>query len=893
MKSKSKLHSVFYNNRMPILSFFITMLLMTIFYASNSVMPFGDKSILNSDCFHQYAPMLDMLIQRLQNGESLIYSSSLGLGTNVLGNIINYLISPFNLIALILGSANIQTSVALIILGKVSLSSFTFAYFIRKVYQNEKFSIPFSVMYSFCSFFLAYFVNIMWLDAFYMLPLLVFGIYQLIHKEKYVLYTVSLAYTIITNFYMGFMFCIASVIFFLYFYFSNYGFKTRIDVSEGKQKLKFVRVFRIFAISSIVSALLSCVVLIPIYFCLQNSSAVGNAFPNGLALSCDPLTFISQHFAFTTISFRSLNQTALANIYCGTIPLLLIPIYFISKRFTLREKVATNVVLFFFYLSFSLNILNFIWHGFHFPNDLPYRFSFIYSFFLLIMSYNTLIKIQAENAEETIRKKIGILLTISVPVVLLLGLFFAPHKGKATVVFTVCAFIIYGILLLCLTNKKKVSKIAPIVLSCLIVIEMSLPYFSSLNAIDAKFYNENTEDMKISEDYIKDIDDSFYRIETLKHDSIMDAAVNGYNSITSFSSMNYKTVALLQKYLGTNSNRINSSIYYGQTPVYNMMMGINYIFDNRKDKIPPLYDEYYTELKQISENTTLYDSNYKTGIGFASQNNLKDWQYNTRSAFFNQSKFIEKTTGISDIFIDNRNFTSTYKGGLTATFKEDSGKNQVFDYTYDKNNEEESTITITTPINETANYFAFVESNVFDAVHKTKDGTEMAQVSTGSYLNIMDLGVLKEGETLTTTLHPTPRTKEKGDFAFFICRIDEEKLDEAYSIIKNNGILNVIEDNGDYIKTEITTNENFIYTTIPYDKNWEIKIDGQTVSDETIVPVANALIGLNVSSGTHTIEFIYHQKGLLAGAAISTITLIGCIIFLAVRNKKKKERTSV
>ena len=32
-------------------------------------------------------------------------------------------------------------------------------------------------------------------------------------------------------------------------------------------------------------------------------------------------------------------------------------------------------------------LLNYIWHAFHFPNDLPYRFSFMYSFILLTMAY--------------------------------------------------------------------------------------------------------------------------------------------------------------------------------------------------------------------------------------------------------------------------------------------------------------------------------------------------------------------------------------------------------------------------------------------------------------------------------------------------------------------------
>ncbi|MCK9350692.1 MAG: YfhO family protein, partial [Clostridiales bacterium] len=35
------------------------------------------------------------------------------------------------------------------------------------------------------------------------------------------------------------------------------------------------------------------------------------------------------------------------------------------------------------YFSFNLNILDYLWHGFHFPNQLPARQSFLFIFVLL------------------------------------------------------------------------------------------------------------------------------------------------------------------------------------------------------------------------------------------------------------------------------------------------------------------------------------------------------------------------------------------------------------------------------------------------------------------------------------------------------------------------------
>ena len=44
----------------------------------------------------------------------------------------------------------------------------------------------------------------------------------------------------------------------------------------------------------------------------------------------------------------------------------------------------------FLLLSCNWNLLNYIWHGFHFTNMLPYRFSFLISFLLLTAAYRAM-----------------------------------------------------------------------------------------------------------------------------------------------------------------------------------------------------------------------------------------------------------------------------------------------------------------------------------------------------------------------------------------------------------------------------------------------------------------------------------------------------------------------
>ena len=69
------------------------------------------------------------------------------------------------------------------------------------------------------------------------------------------------------------------------------------------------------------------------------------------------------------------------------LPLVLIGPFLRARKIRIREKVAAVLVLAFLLVSCNVNILNYLWHGMHFPNMLPFRFSFLFSFVLLTLAY--------------------------------------------------------------------------------------------------------------------------------------------------------------------------------------------------------------------------------------------------------------------------------------------------------------------------------------------------------------------------------------------------------------------------------------------------------------------------------------------------------------------------
>ena len=72
-----------------------------------------------------------------------------------------------------------------------------------------------------------------------------------------------------------------------------------------------------------------------------------------------------------------------------------------------------------------------------------------------------------------------------------------------------------------------------------------------------------------------------------------------------------------------------------------------------------------------------------------------------------------------------------------------------------------------------------------------------------------------------------------------------------------------------------------IYTSIPYDEGWTVKIDDRKVE---YVKILDGLIGVDVdteefSEGEHVIELKYKVPGLMVGIIISFLALVSCIAY--------------
>ena len=238
-------------------------------------------------------------------------------------------------------------------------------------------------------------------------PVILLGIEKIINKGKPTLYCISLALMFFANYYMAYMICIFAVLYFLTYYFANYSIEQKFNRALSKKAPLAKRLSNSlfwssgvkFAFYSIVAVLLAAFVVIPLITILTDSSATSSGSPAEYKKYFNTFDFLANHLASSEPTIRSSGTDVLPNVYCGVLTLLWFRCFCSAKNQSARKDFI-RLPLGVLYLSFNMNYLNFVWHGFHFPNDLPYRFSFMYSFVLLVMAYKALIHIKDFSGKE-------------------------------------------------------------------------------------------------------------------------------------------------------------------------------------------------------------------------------------------------------------------------------------------------------------------------------------------------------------------------------------------------------------------------------------------------------------------------------------------------------------
>ncbi len=815
-----------------ILAFIIPFTILLVLYIGREIFPFGDKYYMRSDMYHQYGPFFSEMWHKMRNGESLLYSWDNGMGTNFISLMAYYLASPANWIIALFPQKYIVEVMNAIIILKLSFSSVTLSHYIIKHFNTKKCTIAlFGMFYALSGYVAAYSWNIMWLDCILLLPLIMLGLERLVKENKCFLYCITLGLCIFTNYYIAIMVCMSVVIYYVVLIIAYDGPKNPIFYIKKTLNWGFY--------SLLSGGLAACLLLPEIYtFSLSSSSTI--SFPKRLTAYFSLLEMFARQMVNVEVHMGLEHHP---NMYCGVAVLLLIPLYIMCKKINSREKIGKSIILLIFLLSFNLNVLNFIWHGFHFPNSLPCRQAFIYIFFLLTMGFEALHHIKSYSKRQFTT-------AVWIPLILLFiyDYIFKDSKLYDFKIFYISgAFILVYALLMYLRRTKGLK--TPIILfaafltaimECAINMEET-----GLGTTSRTAYLLDYDAVKTVTNTVYQQDESFYRMDKITGArSKNDGSWHNYHSISTFSSTSNAGMSELYKNIGLIGST-NAYAYDGSTMVTNSLFSVKYLISNQH-LLEDSLRTYYTG----NNGEFIYQNHYTLPLGYMVPEKFLDWHYTSmNNGIDNQNSMIKAMTDIVHVFEPVQEFNAYNEISYIA-----SKTGHMYVSIHPSGN---NSTTIVANVGK--------ETIEFDNLKNNPHTLDLGYVTEGTYIELL----------VTSPITCTVYT------------LNEDKFIDLYNKL-NDEALNITKWSDTYFKGNINVkSDNTLLLSIPYDEGWSVYVDG--VKTETY-SVLNALTGIDLTAGEHTIEIKYFPVNLIMGCIITALCIIILIAVYIIKRSIKNQK---
>lgn len=717
--------------------------------------PFGEFTIGKSDALVQFKPMLYNYITKIKTNTLEIFSFNNGLGNPTAFNFLYYLSSPLNLISIFFKTANAMYLSTIII--KLFFTSIIMTFYTKKKLKNNILTTIVVLSYTFSSWFISYYYYLPWLDIFMIFPLFNYGIEKILNHEKSTIYILTLAYSILTNFYLSFAIGIYTIIYFIVYMIYN--------------KINTKDIINIFC-KLILSSLLSLLLISPFIYSLYTSYikmglSFSQTISNNYSISSSN---IIKAFFYGNISFiTEKSGSTFPNIALNTFALLNIIYYFINSKIRKKEKILSLIIIIICLLPIIIKPLDFIINFFHNINGLTFRYSFIFIFLeitLLIRNFQS-ISLKEKNKYHIISL-----------ILLIIMIIIAKNINYKILILNITFLLSFNVLIFFFDNNKIHHLLFILLIAIESIISTGLNITSELTIKDenipSTFYKETTS----------------YRLNKVSTNNIEYLNYNMYtnqNATYLLTSMTYNKIIQLVGNLGCSTFENTIALCPEENQLFNTLFNIK-------------SNDYYLE-KIYSVNKEIL--------------NIDLDPYNAKNSYEN---LINAMTGIKDIF--NKETLKSIE------------KNNKYYF-------------------QTTNQFYFIDNNY----------TNYPQLYQEFYIEKND---------------NTPKE-------ITIYTYNQNKLNMIYEYLKENQIKYTKYSNS-YIEGTINVDNNqIIFTSIPYDTSWEVKIDNKKVKTTEIL---NGLLGIECPEGNHKISLEY-KKDTLIPYIISILSLI----ILTLYNKNKKDIT--
>lgn len=899
-------------NRFYIIAFFIPVILMYISYAIFGLYPFGKESVLALDLNAQYVYYFEALHEAFWGDGSAFYNWSRNLSGEYMGIIGYYLASPFTLIVMLLPRNWILTSLLIMILCKIGAASVTFCYFLQKSKKMEPLQATiFSILYALMAYMVIQTIDPMWLDGVVFLPLIALGVEYLVDDGRKLNYIIPIAMMFVANFYIGYMVGIFTAFYFIYYLF--------FGSEEKRAKITdYVYICCNFAVSTLVSLMLSAYMILPVYNALQLGKFDFTNPDYSFKTQFEPLDIIGQ---LLICQYDSVNVQGSPEIYCGILTLVLLPLFFLNGKINVKKKVGYGFLLAVMFFSMYIKPVDMMWHGGQVPNWLPFRYSFIISFILLSMAAQAFKHLDGVKLGHIGGTFFGVL-----ALVLYIGKQEYEHLDMMTSIWlSIGLAAVYLIILYVHASRMQASKasriVIPIVLICAISGELVYNTVHSMKDVDKEVaystrasYEMFVQSGRAATDLMEELDDGLYRSEKTYTRCVNDNLAFGLKGITHSSSvMNAKTLDFIET-LGF-CTRSYYSRYEGSTELTDSLLGIKYILDRGDNPDRPLLHSSYTKVADYTyedkddtdsegnpkeKTISIYENPNALSIAYMADDDILRIDHLGNDNPFNSQNVLLSTLTGNTVFNEagqiagvNEYYTridtgepvlgavtvSEYNGQACYT-RMDSGDPTV-DYRFTVEEEKEVFMFLKTENEQSVNLWLGTWDDEKGDYSFKGYGTYF---ETKNYC-IISLGTHPVGTKISMRL--TVREEDNATiikepyFYYYNPEVFQPDIDSL-----KDGQLQVEKFSDTYIKGTVTASEGqILFTTLPYQDGWTVKVDGKKVEH---LEVMKAMIGVELTPGTHTVTFSYTPPGFTMGV-VMFILGIGLLVMFYRYDKKNNK----
>ncbi|MCD8084510.1 MAG: YfhO family protein [Clostridiales bacterium] len=789
------------------IAFLVPVFLMIVIFIQRGIFPFGEETFLRTDMYHQYAPFFSEFKYKLATGGSLLYSWDVGMGVNFSALYAYYLASPFNWLLLLCPAKYVIEFMTYSIVGKIGLSGLSMAYYLRKHCGTRDFGVGyFGIFYALSGYMAAYSWNIMWLDCIILFPLVMLGLERLVKDGKTLLYCLALGCSILSNYYISIMTCIFMVIYFI-----------ALLVLDGEMSWeKFVgRSFR-FAFSSLLAGGLAAAVLLPEIYALQVTASGEFSFPKTYTQYFPIFDMIARHIGNVEVE---IGLEHWPNLYCGVAVLMLFVLYLLNRRISAREKAVSCTILLLFMASFSINVLNFIWHGFHYPNSLPCRQSYIYILLLLTMCYRAYMYL-----DETPWQKITLSFAAAV-IFVLMAQKLVTGKDFHFLVFYV-AILFLGLYLGAIAMYRRGGGFRQAAfLYTLMVVAVEAGINTTVTSVTTTSRTAYTEDNADVEALVASLtpNDTFFRMEKVSRKTKNDGAWMHFPSVSLFSSTADANLSDLFRKLGCESST-NAYSITGSTPLVDSLFSVKYGIYSEEPTASGLRRFLARE-----GDTWLYENVCTLPVGFAV---ASDFESRWNLEFDNPADVQNSLADAADASVV-----------LEMQMDVDPNANSVTFYPQ-----------------ENGEYYAFIGNKKIEKVSVSTMSLNKT-VSNVDRGFLVELGFCYAGEEVTLKGQDTSEALNAS-----VYRFSEEGLREVYAALSRHP-WQITSWTDTHLEGTVSCEEaGYLMTTIPYDRGWTITVDG---AKQPSCRMIGAFTSVWMNPGSHTVSMDYEPEGLSAGWLIT------------------------